>query len=96
MDRGESVSDAAIRETKEESNIDVRLSSLLNVYSYPGSPVVVVVYAAEVIGGQLEARDESVEARIFSPTEIPWNELAFQSTRDALQDYLRLYSREKI
>jgi hypothetical protein len=32
--------------------------------------------------------DESSEARWFTPQEIPWTELAFRSTRDALRDYL--------
>lgn len=93
VDRGESVADAAIRETKEESNLDVRLRALLNVYSYTGSPNVVVVYAAEVIGGQLRACDESDEARTFTPAQIPWEELAFKSTGDALRDYLQLYAK---
>jgi 8-oxo-dGTP diphosphatase len=93
VDRGESVRDAAIRETKEESQLDVRLSSLLNVYSYPRSPNVIVVYAAEVIGGELAAADESVEARIFSPDEVPWQELAFDSTKDALNDYIKSHLR---
>lgn len=95
VDRGESVRGAAIRETQEESNVQVRLCSLLDVYSYPRSPNVIVVYAAEVVGGELRAGDESVEAETFSASEIPWKELAFQSTKDALQDYLRLYLNSK-
>jgi ADP-ribose pyrophosphatase YjhB (NUDIX family) len=91
VDRGESVADAAVRETREESCLDVRLGSLVGVYSYAGSPNVIVVYAAEVIGGALAAGDESVEARAFAPDAIPWAELGFDSTRDALRDYLRLY-----
>jgi len=91
VDRGESVQDAAIRETKEESQLDVRLHSLLNVYSYRRSPNVIVVYAAEVIGGVLEAADESVEARIFSPDDVPWPDLAFDSTKDALKDYMKFH-----
>jgi len=41
--------------------------------------------------GMLAAADESVDARVFSANEIPWDELAFDSTRDALRDYVRLY-----
>jgi hypothetical protein len=44
-----------------------------------------------VIRGQLQARDESVEAQTFAASKIPWQELAFPSTRDALKDYIRLY-----
>ncbi len=92
VDRGESVKDAAIRETKEESDLDVRLRSLLGVYSYPRSRDVIVVYSAEVAGGELKALDESIEARSFSIPELPWEDLAFLSTREALEDYLKLYS----
>lgn len=95
VDRGESVRDAAVRETQEEANVEVRLGGLVDVYSYPRSPNVIVVYAAEVIGGDLRACDESVEAGTFSPAEIPWEELGFQSTRDALRDYMRLYLNSK-
>jgi 8-oxo-dGTP diphosphatase len=91
VDRGESVPDAAVRETKEESQLDVKLGPLLNIYSYSGSPNVIVVYTAEVIGGELAAADESVEARIFSPHEVPWHDLAFDSTKDALNDYIKIY-----
>ena len=91
VDRGESVAEAAIRETKEESQLEVKLNSLLGVYSYPGSPNVIVVYTAEVTGGELAAGDESLEAGRFAPEEIPWEELGFPSTRDALNDYIRLY-----
>jgi len=91
VDRGESVEEAAIRETREEVNLEVRLGALLGVYSYPGSPNVVVVYTAQVVAGELRAGDESAEARTFAADQMPWEELAFPSTRDALRDYLRLY-----
>jgi len=91
VDRGESVHEAAIRETKEESQMDVKLGPLLNVYSYPRSPNIIIVYVAEAVGGELAAGDESVEARVFAPAEIPWNDLAFDSTKDALKDYIKLY-----
>ncbi len=51
----------------------------------------IVVYAAEVIGGTLTAADESTDAAVFTPTEVPWHELAFDSTKDALNDYIRIY-----
>jgi ADP-ribose pyrophosphatase YjhB (NUDIX family) len=96
FDRGESVQEAAIRETKEESQVDVKIGALLNVYSYPRSPNVIVVYAAEIVGGQVGAGDESLEAKTFAPKEIPWSDLAFDSTKDALKDYIRIYLTEKL
>jgi len=91
VDRGETVAAAAVRETLEEVNLRVSLTGILDVYSFPGSEVVVVVYAAEVIGGELSAGDECDDARAFAPESIPWGELAFESTRSALRDYIRRF-----
>jgi 8-oxo-dGTP diphosphatase len=91
VDRGEQVSAAAVRETLEESHLRVTLTGILDVYSFPGSEVVVVVYAAEVVGGELCAGDECSDARAFPPEMIPWGELAFESTRAALRDYVRRF-----
>ena len=92
VDRGEAVAAAAIRETLEEASLEVAIRDLVNVYSYPGNPVVVVVYLAQVLGGQLRAGDEALEARVFPPTALPWEELAFPSTGEALRDYLRRFA----
>lgn len=88
VDRGEVVAAAAVREAKEETNLDVRIRRLLNVYSYPDLPVIVVVYVAEVVGGELKGDDECLEVRAFAPAEIPWDDLAFPSTRQALGEFL--------
>jgi ADP-ribose pyrophosphatase YjhB (NUDIX family) len=91
VDRGEQVADAAVRETREEVNLRVGVSGILDAYSFPGSPVVVIVYAAEVLGGELMAGDESLEVRVFAPEDLPWDDLAFDSTRAALRDYVRRF-----
>ena len=88
VDRGEEVPSAAIREAREESGLEVRLDRLVNIYSYPDTAVVIIVYAATAIAGELCGDDECLEARLFTPDELPWEELAFRSTREALRDYL--------
>ena len=88
VDRGEPLTMAALREAREECGLDVRLDGLINVYSYAGRAPVIVVYAATAIGGQLCADDESLEAAERTASEIPWDDLAFRSTREALRDYL--------
>ena len=65
-----------------------RLDGLVNIYSYPHRPLIIVVYAATVLGGELCGDEECLEARLFSRDNIPWEQLAFQSTNDALRDYL--------
>ena len=91
VDRGESVQEAAVRETLEESRLRVELDGLVDVYSYPKSPNVIIVYRAHITYGELAAGDESVEAATFVASQIPWADLAFDSTRDALNDYIKLY-----
>jgi ADP-ribose pyrophosphatase YjhB (NUDIX family) len=88
VDRGEQVVVAAVREAREEAGLDIRIGRLLNVYSYAEHAPVIIVYTATMIGGCLECDDEGLEARLFSADEIPWDELAFRSTRDALREYL--------
>jgi 8-oxo-dGTP diphosphatase len=90
VDVGERVEDAVVREVREEVFLDVRINRLLNIYSYPGRTTVIVAYVAEVIAGRPGGGDETLEARIFRPDEIPWEEIAFTSTRDALRDYLNI------
>lgn len=91
VDRGEPLEKAAVRETEEETGLKIRLTSLLNVYSYPGNTVIVVVYCAEAVGGILTPSDETLEIGLFSYERIPWSDLAFPSTRDALTDFGKRY-----
>jgi 8-oxo-dGTP diphosphatase len=89
VDRGEEVKAAALRETEEECGLKIHTKELLGLYSYPGRIAVVVVYVAEPSGGELIVGDETAEVGLYRPESIPWNELAFQSTIDALKDYLK-------
>ena len=89
VDRGEEITLAALREAREESGLEVSIDRLINIYSYAGRAPIVVVYAASYVAGELVVDDEGLEARAFAPDEIPWNELAFRSTNDALREYLQ-------
>ena len=88
VDRGETLTAAAVREAREECGLDVRLDGLVNIYSYPGRAPVIVVYAATALGGTLAVDDEGLETAEFAPADIPWHNLAFRSTHDGIRDYL--------
>jgi 8-oxo-dGTP diphosphatase len=89
VDRGEQILEAAMREAREESGLEVRIDSLVNIYSYGGGSPIIIVYAATALGGELCADDECLEAGLFTPDQIPWERLAFRSTTEALRDYLK-------
>ena len=85
MDIGETAEEAAARETLEEANLEVENLSLLGVYTRTGPGVVVIVYRADAVG-EASAGDETSEVRWFMPHEIPWDELAFDTTEWALKE----------
>ena len=87
VELGESVEDAARRETREEMVIDIELGELVGVYSRATERTVLVVYAARTLGVPRETGEAS-EVRAFAPEELPWDELAFWSTEQALRDVL--------
>ena len=88
VDRGEEVTAAALREAREEAGLDIEIERLVNIYSYAQRSLIVIVYAARIVGGALCTDEECLEARLFMPDEIPWDELAFHSTSQALREYL--------
>ena len=88
VDLGESIEDAARRETREEVHLDVDLTGLVGVYSRADERVVLVVYSARA-HAQPEVGDETAEVGTFTPDDLPWDELAFWSTEHALRDALR-------
>lgn len=89
VDRGEHPEQAAVREAREEAGIEVNLEGLVGIYSLPpGSPVVLIVYHGVITAGIPRALDETLEAATFSPADVPWKDLAFLTTRNAVRDYL--------
>ena len=92
-DAGEPTEAAAAREAGEEVGLEVEVAGLVGVYSYPGERVVLVVYDGRVLSGRPRGNAESLAVRMFPVSRIPWGDLAFPSTRQALEDWLKLRSR---
>lgn len=87
VDLGESVEEAARRETEEELRLPIELGPLVGVYSRAEDRVMLVVFRARALG-EPQTTHEATEVRAFAPTRIPWDELAFWSTERALRDAL--------
>jgi 8-oxo-dGTP diphosphatase len=88
VDRGEVLEEAAQREAREECGLEVELEGIVSLHSSRGHTPVVIVFAARVTGGELKvADDESLEVRAFASDTIPWGDLAFDTTREALTAY---------
>ena len=93
MEWHEHPSQTAVREIKEETGLNIKLTSFFEVYSGQDDPrtnAVLMLYLADVIGGTLEPADDALEVRYFSFNELPDN-IAFASHREALADYKRRF-----
>jgi len=89
----EHVTDCAIRETREETNLDVELIRLFGAYMAmddPRTQVVLLLYLARRIGGELRAGDDASEARFFPLNGLP-AEIAFKAHEQALADVRRMF-----
>ena len=87
MDVGESAEEAAKRETLEEMHLEVTNLELLGVYTRIEQGVVVIVYEAEAVG-EAEVGHETSEIAWFAAHEIPWEEIAFDTTEAALRAWV--------
>lgn len=89
LEFGEMPVDGARRETKEEVGLDVTIESLHGVYARPDVGIVLVVYRGASDSDAAVVGDfESMAVEWYAPDEIPWEELAFETTEQALRDWL--------
>lgn len=96
VDYGESLKDAAIREAKEETNLDVKLIRQFHTYSDPNRDpryhTISTVYIAKSKGIP-QAKDDAIEIGIFTQSNLP-DEIAFDH-RSILSDYFKVKSRRE-
>lgn len=107
IEKGETVSEAAIREVKEETNLDIRIKKLIGVYSDPNSQVfaypngkivhfITTCFLAEITGGELRCNSsESLEIKFFKQQNLPQNLLKMHPRwlKDALANRELAYIR---
>jgi len=91
VDYGESLEEAALREAKEETNLDVKLTKQFHTYSDPNRDPrhhsISTVYIAKAKGVP-KAKDDALEIGIFDDLDLP-DEIAFDH-RSILKDYFKL------
>jgi ADP-ribose pyrophosphatase YjhB (NUDIX family) len=90
VERGEVAEAAAMREVLEESGIEIEVTGIVGLYTYSGQIPAIAVFSGRVTGGEPTPLDETMAVRSFARDELPWSEMAFPSTEQALKDYLRI------
>ena len=85
MELGETTADGARRETDEEAGAHIELEGLFSVLNVVRVGQVHLFYRARMLDTHLAPGSETMEARLFRETEIPWDDLAFRTVRQTLQ-----------
>ena len=87
MELGETVADGALRETVEEAGARIELQQLITLLSVVRVGQVHLFYLARMLDTSLDPGPETIEAELFHEHQIPWDEIAFRTTRETLKHY---------
>ncbi len=88
MENGETLQQAAARESQEEALADVEIGSLLSIVNVTHAHQVHVFFRARLRSESIGAGPESLEVKFVTPEQIPWEDIAFPSTEFTLRRYL--------
>ncbi|HEY0955498.1 MAG TPA: NUDIX hydrolase [Roseateles sp.] len=84
MELGETTAEGALRETQEEAGADVEMGPLYTLLNVVRVGQIHLFYRARLRSLVFDPGPESLEARLFAESEIPWDEIAFKTTRETL------------
>ena len=87
MELGETTAEGAARETVEEAGAQFEMQELFALMSVVKVGQVHLFYRARLLSTSLNPGIETLEARLFTEAEIPWDELAFRTVKETLQFY---------
>ncbi len=85
MELGETSEQGAIRETIEEAGARIELQGLFSMINVARVGQIHFFYRARMLDTGLDPGPETIEARLFAEAEIPWDEIAFRTTRKTLE-----------
>ena len=88
LENGETTADGARRETLEEANARVEIDALYSLYNLPHINQVYLLFRGRLLDSDIGPSFETLEARLYEETDIPWNEIAFVTVRRTLHQYL--------
>ncbi len=88
LENGETLIDGALRETLEEAHARVDPGELYTVISLPQVNQVYMMFRARLLDREVAPGVESLEVKLVTEDEIPWDELAFTTVESALRDWI--------
>ncbi len=87
MELHETTTEGAARETVEEAGAQFEMQGLFSLVNVARVGQVHLFYRAKLTSDQFDPGTETIEARLFAEGDIPWEEIAFQTTRVTLERF---------
>jgi len=85
MENNETTAEAAERETLEEAGARIEIQALYSMMNVPHVQQVHLFYRARLLDLDFLAGTESLEVKLFSETEVPWDDIAFPTVSHTLR-----------
>ena len=96
MENNETCLEAALRESKEEANIQIEEPVFCGLFDLPHISQVYIFYSGTILNGVFGAGIESLEVKLFKENEIPWKDLAFPVVEVMLRHHLKKMKKSDI
>ena len=87
MELGESTAEGAVRETVEEAGARIELQDLFTLLNVVRVGQVHLFYRARLLDTEFAPGPETIEAELFAEADIPWDEIAFRTTKKTLEHF---------
>jgi ADP-ribose pyrophosphatase YjhB (NUDIX family) len=85
LELGETTAQGAARETLEEAGAQFEMEGLFSILSVARVGQVHLFYRARLLSDQFDPGYETMETRLYSESEIPWDEIAFRTVKETLE-----------
>jgi|TARA_Y200000002_G_scaffold64292_1_gene49307 ADP-ribose pyrophosphatase YjhB (NUDIX family) len=87
MENRETTAEGAAREMWEEAEARAVDMALYRIFDVPHISQVYVFYRCQVLDDQFGAGSESLESKLYSEADIPWDELSFPVVIEMLREF---------
>jgi len=87
MELSETTAEGAARETVEEAGAQFEMHELFTLINVVKAGQVHLFYRARLLSTSFDPGHETMEARLFTEADIPWDEIAFKTVKETLQFY---------
>ena len=87
MELGETTAEGAARETVEEAGAQFEMQPIFALMNVAKVGQVHLFYRAKLLSPHFDPGSETIEAKLFTEAEIPWDEIAFRTVRETLKLY---------